>query len=143
MYTTKSVLIISASPTVVVDQTSGGNGQQPATEGDTVELTCVAVSYSLPAAYRPKMYVKWYLSWIGTWLQNVSGGQATLENCGDSVPGYSLKDDGKTLVIASAEYRDTLAIRCNGQEQWSPHQLNSPWFTLPLRCKYKYVAVVS
>src|SRR6218665_4021744 len=37
-------------PTISVNQTSGGSSQLPATEGDTVELTCIAISTSLPAA---------------------------------------------------------------------------------------------
>ena len=123
---------ILGSLTVSVTQTSGGSPQQPSTEGDTVELTCTVNSTSLPAAYRPKIYYQWYVTGIGA-LQNISSGPATRATYGDSVPGYSIKDDGKTLVIAAAQYRDTGTIYCYVKEQWSAYWYSYS-FSLPLRC---------
>ena len=97
-----------------VNQKSNGSRQLPSTEGDRVELTCTVNSTSLPAVYRPKAYITWYVFAIGG-FKNISSGQATNAYSGELVPGYSINDNGKTLVIASAQYRDTQGIRCDGQ----------------------------
>lgn len=40
---------------------------------------------------------------------------------GDVLPGYSIKNDGKTFVIASAQFTDT-TFYCSVQEEGSPYK---------------------
>lgn len=119
--------------TSFVNQTVDGSRKIPATEGDTVELTSTVIPTSLPVAYRPKIYYRWYLSWIDSTLQNISSGPVKLEYSDDLLPGYSIKNDGKSLVIASAQYDDTRGILSYAREQWSPYESSSSWFYLQLK----------
>lgn len=52
-------------------------------------------------------------------LRNISSGPAILQN-GDILPGYSIKNDGKTLVIASAQSADS-SFYCLAREEGSPY----------------------
>lgn len=105
-------------------------GRNPGFESDTVELTCSNTSYSLPVAERPRLYYTWHNSWYGS-FRNISSGAAVLRN-GDVLPGYSIKNDGKTFVIASAQFTDT-TFYCSVQEEGSPYKsagANYPGLTI-------------
>ena len=75
----------------------------------------------MPVNERPKMYYFWYINSIG-YLRNISSGPAVSQN-GDIIPGYSIKNDGKTLVIVSAQYSDSYS--CSVQEEGSPYKSSS------------------
>ena len=74
----------------------------------------------MPVSERPKMYYMyfWNINSIG-YLRNISSGPAVLEN-GDVVPGYSINNDGKTLVIHSVQYTDLFG--CTVLEERSPYK---------------------
>src|SRR6218665_3857591 len=101
-------------------------GRNPGFGGDTIELTCSADSNSLPISDRPKTYYFWKSSLYGN-LRNISSGPAQIQN-GDVVPGYNIKNDGKTLMIVSAQYTDDFL--CSAQEEGSPYKYTSVNFTL-------------
>jgi len=89
-----------------------------------MEFDCSATSNSLPASDRPKMYY-FYISVLHGNLRNISSGPAVLEH-GDVIPGYSIKNNGKTLVVVSAQYSDN--IGCSVQEERSPYKSGSVFY---------------
>src|SRR6218665_2003346 len=108
-------VLFSASPSASVVLSVGRN---PSYAGDSVEINCSGTSNSMPVNERPKMYYFWYANWYG-YLRNISSGPAVLQN-GDVVPGYSIKNDGKTIVIASVQYSES--FYCSVQEERSPYK---------------------
>lgn len=110
------------------------SGSNPAKEGDTVELTCNLTSASLPASYRTYVIsYAWNIPNYGL-LRNISSGPAVLLN-GDLVPGYAIKNNGKTLRISSVRYQDGTYFHCYGLEDG----LDVGWrsYSLYLALKYR------
>lgn len=101
-------------------------GRNPSFEGDTIELNCSNTSYSLPVAEQPRLYYTWYNYWYGP-FRNISNGPAMLWN-GDALPGYTIQNDGKTLVIASAQFSDT-RLYCSVQEEGSPYKSTNVYYS--------------
>jgi len=123
-------VLFSAMPYAYVFQSAGRN---PSYGGDTIELNCSSYSASLPASEQPKMYYFWYIRSYGL-LRNISSGPAVLQN-GDVVPGYSIKNDGKTFVIESAQYADS--YYCSVQEEGSPYKnLYNNYFFVSVYSEY-------
>lgn len=89
------------------------SGQEPAIEGDALEFTCDVTSSSLPAAYRPTIYYSWQIR--GDWQPEITPSGPLLNHDEDIIPGYVVKNNGRTLVISSANLYDQY-IRCRGRE---------------------------
>ncbi len=93
-------------------------GRNPAYEGDQIELNCSVTSNSLPPEFQTKVYYFWSNSYYGN-FRNTTNGPMVMQN-GDVFPGYSVKNDGKTLVIDSARSTDT-SFLCSVKEEGSPY----------------------
>lgn len=118
-----------ASPVLAV-------GRNPCFGGEKIELNCSFSSNSRPDAYRTNIYYFWSISQYGS-LRNISSGPAVLKY-GDTVPGYSIKNDGKTLVIASAQYTGNNYnwLSCAVQEEGSPYKSSDSWLDLRVYSEY-------
>lgn len=98
------------------------SGRNPATEGDTLELTCNITSTSLPAVYRPNIIsISWYNR--GDWLREPFFNGSLMDRRGNIIPGYMSKNNGITLVISSVDYLDQY-IRCSGGEYGGPFNVD-------------------
>lgn len=89
------------------------SGQEPATEGDALELTCNLTSISLPSAYRPSVYYSWRIQY--EWQSETNSSGTVMDSKGNIISGYMIKNNGRTLVINSVQYYDK-HIDCRGRE---------------------------
>lgn len=112
------------------------SGRDPATEGDTLELTCNLTSTSLPAAYRPNIiYISWYIRY--DWSAETIVNGSALDLRGNTISGYVIKNNGRILVISSVHYFDR-RIRCYGREDGGNiHDFHS--HSVEIRCERSWI----
>lgn len=126
---TNALLFVFSNTQSSVYQSSG---RTPASVGDTVELTCVVNSSSLPPTYRPPMNYSWFTYSFQQLLTAAANGSFVTPS-GALVNGYNTKAGGKILVIKAVQYSDGQGIYCHGNESGSSSSsVYDGWFFMQL-----------